>query len=158
MAMLICMLGNRRNFKRLVLSTALGASIALGGCGAGVDGVELQGGVFDALGLSGSGQRKLSDVKVDPRPGLVLPPSPDNLPPPETGSVAVAPQDQSWPVDPEDRKAANKAELEKRHRAFCERAIQDQRMRRESGVVMGPMGNCQPGLFGSLGQTLGTRE
>ena len=140
--------------KQLALAVALGAAIGIGGCG-GVDGVELQGGVFDALGLSGSNQKKLAEVKVDPRPGLVLPPAPDKLPPPETGSVAVAPQDQSWPVDPEDRKASNKAALEKRHKEFCERALQTQRMRGETGVVMGPMGNCQPGLFGSLLPSLG---
>lgn len=144
--------------KGFTLSTCLAAAALTGGC-AGFDGVELQGGVFDAMGLSGSSnQKKLSDVKVDARPGLVLPPSNDKLPDPVTGSIAAGPEDASWPVDPEDRRAANRAELEKRHRAFCERAIQDHRMRGESGVVMGPMGNCQPGLFGSLGKQLGGRD
>lgn len=138
--------------KRAPLATAICLSItaALGAC-AGIDGVELQGGVFDALGVSGSNnQKKLSDVKVEPRQGLILPPSADKLPPPETGSLAAVPQDQSWPVDPEDRRAANRAELEKRHKAFCEREIAMARARNEGGVIMGPMGNCQPGLFGAL--------
>jgi len=139
------------------LSICLAAAVVTGGC-AGFDGVELQGGVFDAMGLSGSGQKKLSEVKVDARPGLVLPPSTEKLPDPVTGSISAAPQDGSWPVDPEDRRAGNRAELEKRHKAFCERAIQDHRMRGESGVVMGPMGNCQPGLFGNLGSQIGGRN
>lgn len=146
-----------RYFKGLTLSICCAAAALTGGC-AGFDGVELQGGVFDAMGLSGSSQKKLSDVKVDARPGLVLPPNNEKLPEPVTGSIATAPQDGSWPVDPEDRRAANRAELEKRHKAFCERAIQEHRMRGETGVVMGPMGNCQPGLFGSLGKQLGGRE
>jgi hypothetical protein len=146
-----------RMFKAMTLAACLGSAAVLGGCG-GIDGVELQGGVFDALGVSGSGNKKLSEVQVEPRPGLVLPPSPEKLPEPVTGSIAAAPQDGSWPVDPEDRKASNRAELEKRHKVFCERELQNQRMRGESGIVMGPMGNCQPSLFGSLGKQLGTRE
>lgn len=145
------------HIKSLMLSICVASAAVTGGC-SGFDGVELQGGVFDAMGLSGSNQKRLSEVKVDARPGLVLPPSTDKLPDPVTGSIAVAPQDGSWPVDPEDRRAANRAELEKRHKVACERLIQDQRMRGESGVVMGPMGNCQPGLFGSLGKQLGTRD
>lgn len=137
-------------FKGAALSACLSAAVVLGGC-AGYDGIELQGGIFDALGVSGSGQKKLADVKVEPRPGLVLPPSPERLPEPATGSIAAAPQGEAWPVDPEDRRASNKVELEKRHKAYCEREIQNARMRGEqSGVIMGPMGNCQPGLFGSL--------
>ncbi len=146
-----------RTIKGMTLSVCLAAGAMMGGC-AGFDGVELQGGVFDAVGLTGSSQKKLSEVKVDARPGLVLPPTNDKLPDPVTGSIATAPQDGSWPVDPEDRRAANRAELEKRHKAFCERAIQEHRVRGETGVVMGPMGNCQPGLFGSLGKQLGGSE
>lgn len=149
------MLSRRSNklktFKGLILSTCLAATV--GGCG-GFDGVELQGGVFDALGMSGSGQKKLADVKVEPRPGLVLPPTADRLPPPETGSLAAAPTAEAWPVDPEDRRAANRAELEKRHKTHCEREIAMARARGESGVIMGPMGNCQPGLFGALKNAL----
>lgn len=143
----------RKAGKRFALVACLSMAALTAGCG-GFDGVELQGGVFDALGVSGSGSsKKLSDVKVDPRPGLVLPPSVDKLPEPVTGSIAAAPAaGEAWPVDPEDRKAANAAELDRRHKEFCERAIADARMRNESGVVMGPKGNCQPGLLGSLTQ------
>ena len=139
--------------KGVSLACCLVAAAVAGGC-SGFDGLELQGGVFDALGVSGSGQKKLSDTKVDARPGLVLPPSNEKLPDPVTGSLAAAPADESWPVDPEDRRASNRAELEKRHKAACERLIQNARMRGETGVVMGPMGNCQPGLFGSLTEQL----
>jgi hypothetical protein len=148
-------LGKASTMRRTALVSCMSAALLAGGC-AGYDGVELQGGVFDALGVSGSSQsRKLSDVKVEPRPGLVLPPSVERLPEPVTGSIAAAPPPgEAWPVDPEDRKLASNADLERRHKEFCERALQDQRMRGESGVVMGPKGNCQPGLFGSLTQSI----
>lgn len=146
-----------KRFKSLAISSCLAVAVSLSGCG-GFDGVELQGGVFDALGVSGSGQKRMADVKVEPRPGLVLPPSAEKLPEPVTGSIAAAPQGEAWPVDPEDRRNANKAELERRHKAHCEREIQNARMRGEnSGVIMGPMGNCQPGLFGSLTNQLSGR-
>ncbi len=135
--------------KTLVLAASLSVATLAGGC-SGFDGVELQGGVFDAMGLSGSGQKRLADTKVEARPGLVLPPSHDKLPEPVTGSLAAAPSGEAWPIDPENRRAQSKAEREKRHAAFCERALQDARIRGESGVVMGPNGNCQPGMFGSL--------
>lgn len=143
-----------RPVRAVTLAGCLGLAALAGGC-AGIDGVELQGGVFDALGVSGSSnQKRLADVKVEPRQALVLPPSTDQLPSPDSGAVAAV-TGESWPVDPEDRKAANRAELEKRHKAFCEREIGLARARNESGVIMGPMGNCQPGLFGSLKQQFG---
>lgn len=148
-------LGKASAVRRAALASCMSAAMLAGGC-SGFDGVELQGGVFDALGVSGSNQsRKLSDVKVEPRPGLVLPPSVDRLPEPVTGSIAAAPPPgEAWPVDPEDRKVQASADLDRRHKEFCERALQDQRMRGEGGVVMGPKGNCQPGLFGSLTQSI----
>ena len=85
------------------------ALVARGGWRAaarGYDGVELQGGVFDALGVSGSGQKKLADVEgrcaARPRAAAVA----DKLPEPVTGSLAAAPTGEAWPVDPEDRRAA----------------------------------------------------
>lgn len=144
----------RNAFKGLALSLCMAGAAVVGGC-AGFDGVELQGGVFDALGMSGSGQKQSSGAKVEARPGLVLPPTNDQLPLPATGSIAPAQQSaEAWPVDPEDRRAHNRAELDKRHAAFCERAVQNARMIGESGAIMGPKGNCQPGLFGSLTEQL----
>lgn len=137
------------SYKNLAAGFSMAMLLSLTGCG-GIDGVELQGGVFDAMGLSGSNKPKLAETKVEARPGLVLPPTPDRLPEPVTGSINPVSPGEAWPVDPEDRKQQARADLEKRHKAFCETAIQDARMRRETGVIMGPAGNCQPGLFGSL--------
>jgi hypothetical protein len=149
-----CSRGTAARSRRAALAACMSAAVLAGGC-SGYDGVDLQGGVFDALGVSSSTQsRKLSDVRVEPRPGLVLPPSVDRLPEPVTGSIAAAPPPgEAWPVDPESRRQQASADLDRRHKEYCERALMDQRMRSETGVVMGPKGNCQPGLFGALGQS-----
>ena len=94
----------------------------LGGCGM-VDGVELQGGVFDALGVSSSSQGPRTEPKVAARPGLVLPPNEQALPQPgsapaTTGAVAGS----DWPTDPEETKARRNAAAEAQHKEFCERA------------------------------------
>ncbi|WP_141700656.1 hypothetical protein [Methyloceanibacter superfactus] len=66
---------------------------ALGGCG----GVELQGKVFDYMGVSGD--RQQPDVRMSERPPLLIPPNTKALPQPGTGSTATARAD--WPDDPE---------------------------------------------------------
>ena len=146
----------RRRLKPVMLGLGLAGSLFIGGCG-GVDGVELNGGIFDALGLSGSGEKVSNkDLKVAARPGLVLPPEQTNLPQPQTGNPFA--EAESWPVDPEDRKAGAKAALAKKHAEYCEVALRNARLKGETGVVTGPQGNCQPGLFGSLlGQVEGNK-
>jgi hypothetical protein len=78
-----------------LLAAALGATLALGGCG----GIEFEGKVFDAVGLSGVGQQT-ADVKMAERPPLLLPPDPKALPAPNNG-VAVATARADWPQNPE---------------------------------------------------------
>jgi hypothetical protein len=83
-----------RAVKAAVVAAALGATLALGGCG----GVEFQGKVFDAVGLSGD--RKEADVRMAERPPLLMPPDPKALPQPGSG-VAVATAREDWPQNPE---------------------------------------------------------
>jgi hypothetical protein len=77
------------------LATALASALALGGCG----GVEFQGGVFDAMGLSGSGG-PAPDVRMAERPPLLVPPDVKTLPTPGGGVAAVTAR-EDWPRNPE---------------------------------------------------------
>jgi hypothetical protein len=77
-----------------LLAAAFAATLALGGCG----GIEFQGKIFDAMGLSGD--RHEPDPKMAERPPLLLPPDPKALPQPSNG-VAVATARQDWPQNPE---------------------------------------------------------
>jgi hypothetical protein len=82
--------------------------LALGGCG----GVEFQGKIFDAVGLSGTGGPE-PDVRMAERPPLLLPPDTKALPPPGSG-VAAATAREDWPQNPEvTRQAIAKAEKDK---------------------------------------------
>jgi hypothetical protein len=94
------------------LAAALASALLLGGCG----GVELQGKVFDYMGLSGDGTK--ADPRMSERAPLVVPPNLKTLPAPGTGP-AVATARPDWPVDPEreqkravDEKAAAEAKAE----------------------------------------------
>ncbi|MGH6865817.1 MAG: hypothetical protein ACREDO_06560 [Methyloceanibacter sp.] len=77
------------------LAAALVCALTLSGCGGGV---ELEGKVFDYMGISGS--RQEADVRMGERAPLMLPPNLGNLPQPGTGA-AVATARQDWPDDPE---------------------------------------------------------
>jgi hypothetical protein len=90
-----------------LVAAALSATLALGGCG----GVEFQGKIFDAVGLSG--EHKEADVRMAERPPLLMPPDPKALPQPGSG-VAVATAREDWPQNPEvTREQVLKAEDDK---------------------------------------------
>jgi hypothetical protein len=71
------------------------ATLALAGCG----GIQFEGKVFDAVGLSGD--RQEADPKMGERPPLLLPPNTKALPQPGNG-VAVATAREDWPQNPEE--------------------------------------------------------
>ena len=98
--------------RALKLAAALGCVALLGGCG----GVELEGKVFDYMGVSGD--RQQADVRMTQRPPLMVPPNLKKLPEP-TQNVSVAAARQDWPDDPErvrkrivEEKKAKQAEAE----------------------------------------------
>ena len=76
-------------------AAALAAVLALGGCA----GVEFQGRIFDAMGLSGSGGPE-PDVRMAERPPLLVPPDVKALPAPGSGVAAVTAR-EDWPQNPE---------------------------------------------------------
>jgi len=97
---------------------ALGLAAGLSGC-SGYDGVELQGGIFDALGVSAATKTKASEPKVARRNSLVIPPDTKALPAPGSGQIASQGA-QSWPTNPEDAKIAKAAFKEKNLAKYCD--------------------------------------
>ncbi len=148
---------SRKRFRgmacRLVVT---GSLLGLAGCG-GLDGVEFQGKMFDAVGLTGALGPK-PEPKTEARAPLVLPPSGRSLP--EPGSVAVAPVEAppanpAWPQDPDKQRLASADAQKKAQDAYCkdgnwrEKAMQD-----EIGADAGPNGRCTGSLFSVLGKQL----
>ena len=80
----------------LKLAGALAFAVALGGCGSGV---ELEGKVFDYMGVSGDRSQQ-PDVQMSERPPLLVPPNVRALPQPGTNAAVVTAR-QDWPDDPE---------------------------------------------------------
>lgn len=107
---------------RLCAALAIAATLSLGGCG-GVDGVELNGKMFDMMGISPAAMNaNKTDPKVADRPPLVLPPNAGNLPEPGSGKTVAG--ELNWPADPEQKKIAAAAERDRQHQAYCRGDIQ----------------------------------
>lgn len=137
------------------MGVVLAVALALSGCGGFLgDGVSLQGGVFDALGVSDKNQSEApKEPKVVERAGLVLPPRLQNLPQPgegETQTAALVSQ-QAWPVTPESRRAEADRQKVAEHEAFCRRELERKKLNRDLSVTEGPLGNCNPSLLTAIG-------
>ncbi len=81
---------------------------ALGGCAG--DGIEFNGKIFDAMGVSSIGGNK-TDPVAERRNGIVLPPKQAALPVPGSGAEVAAAVEQQLPNDPK-LLAARQAEEE----------------------------------------------
>ena len=129
----------------------VGAGLLLAGCGSNV---ELQGGVFDALGVSTSAlQASKQETKLEPRAGIVLPPSTERLPVPGSAPTTtdVAARNGEFPMNPEDRARQTKDQQLAEHNAFCEKAmIEAKAYGKDTRTVTGPLGRCDPGVFERL--------
>lgn len=141
---------------RVGLVAAMLGTVPLAGCG-GIDGVELNGGIFDALGISGSSNVNQRDPVVPQRAGLVLPPQRDALPVPGSAPApeALAAVPGAWPVDPEDRKKQQASVAKKQHDEFCAAAVQRKRALGDQTPTDGPLGRCESSalsLFGLSGR------
>ena len=141
-------MGRSKRILHLATAAALAATLALGGCG-GVDGVDLNGKLFDWMGVSTS---SLENTKREPqvaaRAPLVLPPHADRLPEP---GVEKVPNELAALSDPELKKAAAAKERERLHMAYCigEAQWKDRVYKPDQTANRSPYGPC-PGMFGSL--------
>lgn len=113
------------------------------------DGVQLEGKVFDWMGVSPSAlEGSKSEPKLADRAPLVVPPSVTRLPEPGTGQPP-ANTDIAALKDPDLRKKAAAAERERLHLAYCRGEVQwkDKALNPTGmGANRSPYGPC-PGLF-----------
>ena len=131
---------------RCAVPAAVGSALLLAGCADA--GLDLNGKVFDYLGISPAAQEaRRYEPQVAERAPLVMPPDTKALPRPGSGQ-APSPQ-LAWPDDPDQRKAREAKEREQLHLAYCRGDIQwkDKALNRESvGAPRSPYGPC-PTLF-----------
>jgi hypothetical protein len=142
----------RRSLTQSAVVAAFCLPLLLAGCG-GVDGVELNGKIFDVLGVSAASQTKAEPQMADRAP-LIVPPSVTRLP--EPGSGQTASQELAALKDPEQRKEANAKERERLHAAYCRGDVQwkDKAYKPEasSGAPRSPYGPCS--VLGSITDTV----
>lgn len=121
------------------------STLLLSGC---ADGLDLNGKVFDWMGVSKAAQdARRTEPKLAERAPLVMPPNSNKLPEPGSG---IEPTNIAFPDDPEQRKAREAKERERLHMAYCRGDIQwkERALNKESGPPRSPYGPC-PSLFGT---------
>ncbi len=132
-----------RKLSGLGMLAVLAATCALGGCGE----TELNGKIFDLMGVSASAQAAAKkEPKLAARSGLVLPPDQNRLPEPGSGSddgaATLATVD-----DPDQRKVAAAAERARLHKAYCSGQMNwKDRVADKDAQPKSPYGPC--GLLG----------
>jgi hypothetical protein len=130
---------------------ALAVCLTLGVAGCGSDDIQFNGGIFDAVGLSDSARAKSTDAKVAERPGLVVPPSLDRLPPP--GEAAPQSDQLATLKDPDAMKKVTHAELERQQAEYCKVNYEQAKARGDDATASnaeGPLGPCRPSVLTAI--------
>lgn len=149
----------RNHARKIALAAGLAGAAMTGGC-SGFDGVELNGKIFDAIGMSGDTFGKKTEPKTQARAPLVLPPDQNRLPEPgsagntiQTGALQAEP---SWPRDPDAQRVAEGSAKQKAQDQFCKDGgnWRQKAMRDEVGATMGPGGKCQGSIFDVISDTV----
>ncbi len=147
------------NPARLAFATAAAvACLGLSGCGAGD--VELNGKIFDALGVSSATQQKSGDPKVAARNGLVMPPSTGSLPVPGSGPPPEAEADLAFINDPDRKKTVDKTELARRQEEYCKVHYEQAKARGDTSAdsAVGPAGACRPTFLSAMKMFQGDKK
>jgi hypothetical protein len=123
---------------------------ALAGCSAGD--VELNGKIFDVMGVSAATKGPSSEPKLAARAPLVLPPDASKLPPPDATAAPPAPAlqaDASWPTDADKARVSAAEDLERRQKEYCSGGNwKEKAIGREGEADKGPAGTCGGSIWG----------
>jgi hypothetical protein len=139
-------LPSRRSIR---MAVAFVAAFAAGGCS--MDDVDLNGGVFDALGV-GANQPKSAEPQLAARTPLVVPPSTASLPAPGVAPESTA-TDVTVALDDPDRKIlVSEAQKQKQQEEFCRKNYDPARAAGDASAdsVEGPLGPCRPSVLSAV--------
>ncbi len=127
---------------------ALAVCLTLGVAGCSADDIQFNGGIFDAVGLSDSSKAKTSEAKVAERPGLVVPPSLDRLPPP--GEAAPQSDQLAALKDPDEQKKRSHEDRARQQAEYCKVNYEQAMARGDETTALnaaGPLGQCRPSVL-----------
>lgn len=141
-----------------VLVAALAVGLLTAGCG--TDDVELNGKIFDAMGVSGSQKNRGDDPKLAARTGIVVPPNTGSLPEPGSGRSAETEADLAFIDDPDRKKTVDKTELARRQAAYCKEHYELPKARGDTSVdsVVGPAGPCRATFLSAIKSWTGEED
>ena len=134
----------------MVCACALAVTTVLAGCGSGD--VELNGKIFDAMGVSAATQKKGGDPQLAARNGLVMPPSTGSLPEPGSGRAPEAEADIAFINDPDRKKSIDRSELARRQAEYCKVHHEQAKLRGDQAAdgAVGPAGPCRASILSSM--------
>ena len=133
--------------KACLTAALLALGLLAGGCSAGD--VELNGSLFDKLGVGSNSPTVNRNPQVPERQALVVPPDLERLPTPGSGA-ADQQTAEAFPVNPESRRVNAASQAQRDHAAFCETALQKARAMRDTSPVTGPLGRCDRSILDSI--------
>lgn len=127
------------------------AAAAFGLSACGFDGVELNGKIFDAVGLN-TGSTKSAEPKLKERQALVVPPEVDAAPLPVPGSESAAQTAALGISDYDAKNNLSKEALERKQAEFCAKNYDMAKAQTgEDGPVIGPAGDCRKSILSAIG-------
>ena len=121
---------------------------ALAGCSA--DDVQLNGKVFDAMGMNTSSNSR--DVpEMGPRSGIVVPPNLSSLPQPGSGKAGEPALAEIQDYDA--KRTTSRTDLEKQQADYCAKHYDMAKAmgNQDAELVEGPMGRCQKSVLSLAG-------
>lgn len=137
-----------KSIGKAALSVALATALAgLAGCG--LDDVQLNGKIFDAIGLNSTGPKN-AEPKLAARQPLVVPPGLNSLPPPGSGKVEQPSLAEIQ--DPDMKQKVSQADLERQQAEYCKVHYEDAMARGDNtaDLATGPLGPCRGSVLSAV--------
>jgi hypothetical protein len=149
----------RTSTKKIAAALACVSAAALAGCGLGVDDVQLNGKLFDAVGLNNKAEK--TEPKLKERSAIVMPPNVAALPEPgvnpdrdiATGSIAEV-------RDHDETRQITKADLERQQAEYCKKNYEDAKAHGDNNADLaeGPLGPCRGSVLSAIKNINGSGE
>jgi hypothetical protein len=141
---------NSRRFGALFVRAAI-IPFALAAAGCSADDVELNGKIFDAVGLNQ--KTKSAEPKMAERAPLVMPPALDRVPEPGTPQEGAA-ADVAALQDPDKVAKTSRAELERQQAEYCKKNYELAKAHGDNDAdqAAGPLGPCRGSVLTAIQQ------
>ncbi len=139
---------------RMFLARAFAVPFALAVAGCSADDVELNGKLFDVVGLNGQ-KTKSGEPKIAARAPLVMPPNLERVPEPGAPAEGQAAASEVASLqDPDKIKKTSRAELERQQAEYCKKNYEMAQAHGDQNAdqAVGPLGPCRASVLSAIQQ------